>query len=47
MPQRGRRIMQKARAQGREARDRIGEGGREAKKRKKSQKSYRRDVGKG
>ena len=37
--------MRRARAQGREARDRIGEGGEEAKKRKKPQKSCRRDVG--
>ena len=35
------------RAQGREARDRIGEGGGEAKKCKKSLKSCRRDVGSG
>ena len=35
--------MRRTRAQGREARDRIGEGGGEAKKRKKTQKSDRLD----
>ena len=39
--------MLRTRAQGREARDRIGEGGGEAKKRKKPHKSCRRDVGNG
>ena len=43
-PQRDRRIMQRIRAQGREARGKIEEGGGEAKKRKKPQESYRRDV---
>ena len=43
-PQRDRRIMRRTRAQGREARDRIGKGG---KKRTKIQKSYIRDVGNG
>ena len=43
-PQRGCRIVRKTRAQGREARDRIGERGRGANKRKKPQKSYRRGV---
>ena len=37
-PQRDRRIMRRATAQGREARDRIGEGGGEAKTRRKPQK---------
>ena len=41
---RDRCIMLKIRAQGREARDRIGEGSGEAKKRRKPQKSCRRDV---
>ena len=41
--QRDRRIMRRARAWGREGRDRIGEDGGEATKRKKPQKSYRRD----
>ena len=36
-----------ARAQGREVRDRIGEGGGESKKRKKPHKSCRRNVGNG
>ena len=36
--------MRRTRAQGREARDRVGEGGGEAMKRKKPQNSYRRDV---
>ena len=36
--------MWRTRAQGREARDRIGEGGREAKKHKKKRKIYIRDV---
>ena len=40
-------IMLRTGAQGREARDKIGEGGREAKKRKNSHKSCRRDVGNG
>ena len=44
-PQRHRRIMRRTRAQGRETRDRVGEGGSEAKKRTKSHKRYRRDVG--
>ena len=45
MPQQDRGIMlRRIRAQGRKARDRIEEGGREAKKRKKPQRSYRRDV---
>ena len=39
-----RRIMRRTRAQEQEAKDRIGEGGGEAKKSKKPQKSYRRDV---
>ena len=47
-PARGRHIVRRARAQGREARDSIGEGGggakRRAKRRKKPKKSYRRDV---
>ena len=43
-PQRNRCIMRKTRAQRREARDRIGKGGNEAKKREKPQKSYRRNV---
>ena len=48
MPQQDRRIMLRTRAQGREARDRIGEGGGEAKERKKnSKKGYRKDVGNG
>ena len=42
--QRERRIMRRVRAQGRQARDRIGEGGGEAKKRKQPMKNYRRDV---
>ena len=46
-PQQDRRIMRRTRAQGREAGDRTGEGGGEKNKRKKPQKSYRRDVGKG
>ena len=37
-------IMRRTRAQEREARDRIGEGGGDAKKGKKPQESYRRDV---
>ena len=45
--QRDRRNILRARAQGREARDRIGEDGGEAKKRKKPHKSCRRDVGRG
>ena len=36
--------MRRNRVQGREARNRIGEGGRGVKKRKKPEKSYRRDV---
>ena len=43
-PQRGRRIMRRTRAQRREARDKIGDGGVKAKQRKIFQKSYRRDV---
>ena len=43
-PQRNRRIMRRARAQGRETRDGIGKGGGKAKKSKKPKKSYRRDV---
>ena len=44
-PQRDRRIMRRARAQGREVSDRTaGEGGGGAKKRKKSHNSYRCDV---
>ena len=39
-----RRITRRTRAQEREARDRIGEGGGEAKKRKKPQEIDRRDV---
>ena len=48
-PQRDRRIMLRTinRAHGREARDRIGGGEGEAKKRKKSEKSCRLDVGNG
>ena len=42
--QQNRRIMRRARAEGREAREGIGEGKGEAKKRKKLKKSYRRDV---
>ena len=38
------RIMRRTRAQGREPSDRIGEGGGGAKKGKKPQNSYRRDV---
>ena len=38
MPHRDRRVMRRTRVQGREARGMIGEGGGEAKKRKKSQK---------
>ena len=37
--------MLRTRAQEREARDRIGEAGGEAKRRKKNHKGYRRDVG--
>ena len=43
-PQRNRRIMRRTRAHRREAGGKIGEGGEEAKKRKKHQMSYRRDV---
>ena len=43
-PKRDRRIMRRTRAQGREVKGRAGEGGGEAKKRKKPPKSYRRDV---
>ena len=43
-PQRDRRIMRMIKAQGREARDRIVEGGEGTKKRKKPQKGFRRDV---
>ena len=45
MPQRDRRIMRRTRAQGREAKEEIGEGRGEAKKRKKPQRSCRRVVG--
>ena len=38
------RVMQRIRAEGREVSGRIGEGGGEAKKSKKYQKSSRRDV---
>ena len=44
MPQRYRRTMRMTRAQGRETRDRIGEGGEDAKKREKFQKAYKRDM---
>ena len=44
MPQRDRRIMPKTRAQGREARDGIGEGRGEVKKRNKPPKNCRRNV---
>ena len=48
MPQRAGRIMlKKTRAQERETRERIGEGGGEAKKRKKLHTRCRRDVGNG
>ena len=43
-PQRDHRIIQTTIAQGREARERVREGGRQVKKRNKSQKSYRCDV---
>ena len=43
-PQREHCIMEMTITQGREARDRIGEGGAEVKTRKKPEKSYRRDV---
>ena len=43
-PQRYRRIVRRAKAQGPEARDRVEEGGRETKKLKKSQKRYKRGV---
>ena len=43
-PQRDRRAMRRTRAQGREARERIGEGGGKDKKCKKLQNSYKRDV---
>ena len=46
-PQRDRRIMLSTRAQGRETRDRTGEGSGELKKRKKPHKSCRRHVGNG
>ena len=46
-PQRDRRIMLRTTARGREARNKIREGGREAKKRKKPNKSCRCDVGNG
>ena len=46
-PQRDHRIMLRTRAQGREAGDRVGEGGGEAKKRKKPHNSCGRDVGNG
>ena len=47
MPQRDRYVMRRARVQGREAIDRIGEGGGEANTREKPHKSCRRHVGNG
>ena len=43
-PQRDGRIMWSVRAQGQEVRDRINEGARGVKKRKRPQKSYKRDL---
>ena len=43
-PERDRRVMRRTNAQGREARDGVGEGGGGAKKRKKPQKNCRHDV---
>ena len=45
MFQRNRRVMLRTRASAREARNRIEEGGRKVEKRKKLQRSFRRDVG--
>ena len=45
--QRNHRVMLTTRAQGREARNRIEKDGREVEKRKKLQRSFRRDVGNG